>query len=92
MVTAGQWRAMAMVSRLRPSMRSCERVLAKRCTSKSPNPPGVAWATEAGQCACLGTEGEMPSYRPELNNDIIWCFGAPTMVYHCSSQVLIGKA
>ena len=28
----------------------------------------------------------------ELNNDIIWCFGAPSMVYHCSSQVLIGKA
>ena len=45
-----------------------------------------------GQCLCLGTEGEMPSYRPELNNDIIWCFGAPTMVYHCSSQVVIGKA
>ena len=45
-----------------------------------------------GQCACLGTEGEMPSYRPELNNDIIWCFGAPSMVYHCSSQVVIGKA
>ena len=45
-----------------------------------------------GQCVCLGTEGEMPSYRPELNNDIIWCFGAPTMVYHCSSQVVIGKA
>ena len=45
-----------------------------------------------GQCACLGTEGEMPAYRPELNNDIIWCFGAPTMVYHCSSAVLIGKA
>jgi methylamine dehydrogenase light chain len=45
-----------------------------------------------GQCACLGTEGEMPSYRPELNNDIIWCFGAPSMVYHCSSQVVIGEA
>ncbi|MDF1585618.1 methylamine dehydrogenase (amicyanin) small subunit [Marinimicrococcus flavescens] len=45
-----------------------------------------------GQCACLGLEGEYPSYRSELNNDIIWCFGAPTMVYHCSSAVLIGKA
>jgi methylamine dehydrogenase light chain len=45
-----------------------------------------------GQCACLGTEGEMPTYRPELNNDIVWCFGAPSMVYHCSSQVVIGKA
>ena len=34
----------------------------------------------------------MPTYRPELNNDIIWCFGAPSMVYHCSGQVVIGKA
>jgi methylamine dehydrogenase light chain len=45
-----------------------------------------------GQCACLGLEGELPAYRPELNNDIVWCFGAPSMVYHCSSAVLIGKA
>jgi methylamine dehydrogenase light chain len=44
------------------------------------------------QCTCSNTEGEMPSYRPELNNDIVWCFGAPSMVYHCSSQILIGKA
>lgn len=45
-----------------------------------------------GQCACLGTEGDMPTYRPELNNDIVWCFGAPSMVYHCSSAVVIGQA
>lgn len=44
------------------------------------------------QCYCWGTEGDMPTYRPELNNDIIWCFGAPSMVYHCSSSVVIGKA
>jgi methylamine dehydrogenase light chain len=45
-----------------------------------------------GRCPCLGLEGDMPVYRPQLNNDIIWCFGAPTMVYHCSSAVLIGEA
>ncbi len=45
-----------------------------------------------GQCACLALEGEMPVYRPQLNNDIVWCFGAPNMVYHCSSAALIGKA
>ncbi|RDD60533.1 methylamine dehydrogenase (amicyanin) small subunit [Ferruginivarius sediminum] len=44
------------------------------------------------RCACLATEGEMPIYRPQLNNDIIWCFGAPSMVYHCSSAALIGEA
>ena len=45
-----------------------------------------------GQCVCLNTQGEMPVYRPQLNNDIVWCFGAPTMVYHCSSALVIGKA
>lgn len=45
-----------------------------------------------GRCACLHLEGEMPVYRPQLNNDIIWCFGAPSMVYHCSSAALIGEA
>lgn len=45
-----------------------------------------------GRCACLGQEGDMPSYRPQLNNDIIWCFGASSMVYHCSSAALVGLA
>lgn len=45
-----------------------------------------------GQCWCNNTEGELPAYRPELNNDIIWCFGAPTMVYHCSHSVLLGRS
>jgi methylamine dehydrogenase light chain len=44
-----------------------------------------------GRCPCLGTAGEMPAYRPQLNNDIIWCFGASSMVYHCSSAALIGE-
>jgi methylamine dehydrogenase light chain len=44
------------------------------------------------KCPCLGTEGEMPVYRPELNNDIIWCFGATSMVYHCSSAAIVGEA
>jgi methylamine dehydrogenase light chain len=45
-----------------------------------------------GRCACLGQEGDMPSYRPQLNNDIVWCFGASSMVYHCSSAALVGLA
>ena len=44
------------------------------------------------RCLCLNTEGEMPVYLPQLNNDIVWCFGAPTMVYHCSSAAVIGEA
>jgi methylamine dehydrogenase light chain len=45
-----------------------------------------------GRCACLGQEGDMPSYRPQVNNDVIWCFGASSMVYHCSSAGLVGLA
>ncbi len=44
------------------------------------------------RCACLALENEMPVYRPQLNNDIIWCFGSPSMVYHCTGAALIGKA
>lgn len=44
------------------------------------------------QCPCLGTEGEMPVYRPQLNNDIVWCFGATTMVYHCTGAAIVGLA
>lgn len=43
------------------------------------------------KCNCLGTAGEMPTYRPQLNNDIIWCFGASSMVYHCSSAAIVGQ-
>jgi methylamine dehydrogenase light chain len=43
-----------------------------------------------GKCACLGQEGDMPEYRPQVNNDIVWCFGASSMVYHCSSAGLVG--
>jgi methylamine dehydrogenase light chain len=45
-----------------------------------------------GLCNCVGQEGDMPSYRPQVNNDIIWCFGASSMVYHCSSAALVGLA
>jgi methylamine dehydrogenase light chain len=45
-----------------------------------------------GRCPCLGQEGDMPSYRPQLNSDIVWCFGASSMVYHCSSAGLVGLA
>jgi methylamine dehydrogenase light chain len=44
-----------------------------------------------GRCTCIGTAGEMPTYRPQLNNDIIWCLGASSMVYHCSSGALVGE-
>ena len=33
---------------------------------------------------------ELPVYRPQTNNDIIWCFGTSSMEYHCSTAALIG--
>ena len=45
-----------------------------------------------GRCACLGLDGEMPAYRVQANNDVVWCFGAGSMVYHCSSAAVIGLA
>ena len=43
-----------------------------------------------GRCMCNSNQEETPVYRSQTNNDIIWCFGAPTMVYHCSTAVLVG--
>jgi methylamine dehydrogenase light chain len=45
-----------------------------------------------GQCMCRTTERETPIYRPQQNNDIIWCFGTSSMQYHCSTAALVGLA
>lgn len=44
------------------------------------------------RCGCLNTEGELPIYRPEFSNDIVWCFGAEATTYHCTIQPIVGKA
>ena len=56
------------------------------------NVPDVAHCGKAacGKCLCGNTEGEMPIYRAQLDSDLIWCFGAPTMVYHCSTSEIVG--
>lgn len=45
-----------------------------------------------GQCMCRSTDRETPVYRPQGNNDIIWCFGTSSMEYHCSTAALVGLA
>ncbi|PEQ12877.1 methylamine dehydrogenase (amicyanin) light chain [Novosphingobium sp. PC22D] len=45
-----------------------------------------------GQCGCDNTDRETETYRPQTNNDIIWCFGVSSQEYHCSTAVLIGEA
>jgi methylamine dehydrogenase light chain len=43
-------------------------------------------------CWCDAGDREMPTYRAPLNNDIIWCFGNASAVYHCSTAALVGPA
>lgn len=50
---------------------------------------GTAWCQ---QCNCDNTDRETQTYRPQGNNDIIWCFGLESMEYHCSTAVLVGVA
>lgn len=45
-----------------------------------------------GQCGCDNTDRETQLYVPQLNNNVIWCFGTKSMEYHCSTGVLVGKA
>lgn len=45
-----------------------------------------------GQCLCNTNQGETPVYRPQLNNDIVWCFGATNMSYHCTIAAVLGAA
>ncbi len=43
-------------------------------------------------CHCKTMDRELPVYRPQANNDIVWCFGASTMTYHCSTATLVSLA
>jgi len=43
-------------------------------------------------CFCNSQDRELPVYRPQTNNDIIWCFGNASMAYHCSTAALVGLA
>ena len=43
-------------------------------------------------CFCDGEDRNMPLYRPQSSNDIVWCFGNTSLAYHCSTAVLVGLA
>ncbi|MCJ2182153.1 methylamine dehydrogenase (amicyanin) light chain [Novosphingobium sp. 1949] len=54
---------------------------------------GTSACVASGEdCECTGTDRELPIYRPQANNDIIWCFGDSSMAYHCSTAALVGLA
>jgi methylamine dehydrogenase light chain len=45
-----------------------------------------------GRCFCNRNEGDRPIYYPHRSNDINWCAGTSTNVYHCSTALVLGVA
>jgi methylamine dehydrogenase light chain len=45
-----------------------------------------------GLCFCHRNEGDKPLYFPHRSNDINWCFGTKSVVYHCSTAIVLGIA
>ena len=45
-----------------------------------------------GRCFCNRNEGDRPVYHPYRSNDINWCAGASTQIYHCSTAIVLGVA
>ena len=48
--------------------------------------------TQCGTCLCQRDEGDRPLYRSDKSNDVNWCLGADSSVYHCSTALVIGLA
>ncbi len=45
-----------------------------------------------GRCMCFRSEGDKPVYMPQKSNDINWCQGTSSNIYHCTIAVVIGQA
>ncbi len=44
-----------------------------------------------GLCYCHRNEGDKPIYYAQRSNDINWCFGIDSVVYHCSTAIVLGE-
>lgn len=44
------------------------------------------------RCLCNRNEGDTPNYFPAKSNDINWCLGSATNVYHCTTTNVLGLA
>lgn len=53
---------------------------------------GRTTCTTSSDCECNTADREMPIYRPQASNDIIWCFGTTSAAYHCSTAAIVGQA
>lgn len=47
--------------------------------------------TGCGNCLCTRNEGDRPLYRPNVANDLNWCLGTKSAVYHCTTALVIGR-
>ncbi len=43
-----------------------------------------------GLCYCHRNEGDKPIYYPARSNDINWCYGTTSVVYNCSTAIVLG--
>ena len=48
--------------------------------------------TQCGTCLCQRDEGDRPLYRADKSNDVNWCLGSKSSVYHCSTAIVVGVA
>lgn len=48
--------------------------------------------SSCGNCLCQRNEGDRPVYNPRVANDLNWCLGTSTAMYHCSTAIVIGTA
>ncbi len=48
--------------------------------------------TQCSTCLCQRDEGDRPPYRSDKSNDINWCLGSSSSVYHCSTAIVVGLA
>ena len=46
--------------------------------------------SSCGACMCTRSEGDRPMYRLWTNNDINWCLGTKSAIYHCSTAIIVG--
>ncbi|MBI1817017.1 MAG: methylamine dehydrogenase (amicyanin) light chain [Deltaproteobacteria bacterium] len=45
-----------------------------------------------GLCFCHRNEGDKPIYFTHRANDVNWCFGTKSVVYNCSTAIVLGVA
>jgi len=46
--------------------------------------------SSCGRCMCNNNVGERPGYTLGLHNDVNWCMGNKSTVYHCTTSIVVG--